>query len=420
MQETEHTKATQQTLIASRKREYGQEVSELRQKANAFFDKLIDLDVKEDEDRLKAIQICQKVKLQLEEFCKERLSKESLPNKELKLENFKVAVDLVRDCQEEGLIGTFGTVVALKNQSSFLIGTYTKGLKLYESGVQVYSGAFPLKYGPLRDMVFIPPLNCYFISYRNKTYRKDINNKPAYVCMDFRSGWREGACFRYSQLNQRLIINKDFEKISVVNPKTRKLEIVFKKTTIGKEIADFRIFGENQDRVISLTRDGFVLLYNLSSPYLRGVVSYNQINLIAERDEDCMSLAVCNKSSFAIAEIAQCDEKNICSRMVVFKITGDSLVKKAIIDQSHLQIAYKYALDCLGYAGKHILWLGLSKNKDGFVQVYDYDTESEGLRELQDKRVDHQEDWPAKLHRLDSDFYYNGDFGKVMKLSVTN
>ena len=90
---------------------------------------------------------------------------------------------------------------------------------------------------------------------------------------------------------------------------------------------------------------------------------------------------------------------------------------KTSLDLYREKIGAKYALEAFGYAGAHILWVGLS-NAHGIAQLFDYDTEAGYFRELKNKRLAHEEADPARLVRLQDIFYYTGDRGKLMKLTV--
>ena len=78
----------------------------------------------------------------------------------------------------------------------------------------------------------------------------------------------------------------------------------------------------------------------------------------------------------------------------------------------------QYALESLGYVDKHILWVGLSRKRNGPAHIYDYDMETHDLRELEEKRKDHGENYPCKLHPLGDSFCYTGDHGKLMSLNL--
>ena len=350
-----------------------------------------------------------------EEYSMDKIS----PKKPFRLEDLKVAINRVKDCKQPGFIGGDITLFGIKNPTSFLIGTESRGVKLIENGAQLFVGKLPVKYKSLRDIIYIPPLNCYFLNHHDKFYRKDINNKAPYLYIDVSCSLRYGGCFRYSLLNHRLIISKDCLKISVINPKTRKVEVSINKN-VGNEVQDFRVFGEQRTKVVAVTMNGYVLLYSLSFGQKRGMLGDSKIELMWERGESPKSIAVCEKNRFVLLGLGQSSFPFISSRMMIFQVYGDTLVQAAVIDHLYQDIGSKYSIDCLRYVGTHLLWVGLAFGKNGPVQVYDYNTESGELKELEDKRISHQENMPFKLHRLNDKFYYTGLNGQVMSLSFSN
>ena len=60
--------------------------------------------------------------------------------------------------------------------------------------------------------------------------------------------------------------------------------------------------------------------------------------------------------------------------------------------------------------------MGLSRNIDGIVQVYEYNTEADDFRELRNQRVSHFEKYPTKLMRVGDEFFYTGTKGRVMRV----
>ena len=322
------------------------------------------------------------------------------------IDRLKLTVEIVKDCKEEGVIGGHWTHLALKSQNSYLICTFLKGLKIIENGSQIFSRMLTQNYNIILDAVYIACLNCYLIASNSKLYRKDINNKPPYFFMSVQCGFKPGAYLRYSKVNQRLVINKDSTNICVVNPSTRKIEVELKKS-VGSYIIDFRLFGDWENRVISVTKDGYVILYNLDCDQKRGQVdSHYKIKMIEERREWPGSLAVCKRNLYVFVEIGA----GYCSRNVILKLRQEGLVQIACIDQ--------YALESFGYIESHILWVGLSWSSNGPVQIFDYDTENGEFNELVDKRVSHQEYLPYKLHRLGDSLFYAGKKGKFMSLRL--
>ena len=71
----------------------------------------------------------------------------------------------------------------------------------------------------------------------------------------------------------------------------RKIEVELKKG-VGYSINDFRLFGEQEDRVIAATRDGCVIQYSLGNKSKRGVVAHYQEELFKNRKEQGNPIAV--------------------------------------------------------------------------------------------------------------------------------
>ena len=412
----ENIKSTKQAFNQSPSRKYRQDLVELKQRAITMIDQMMVLDPNRDTGQKKALSKAQILIKKIQELCKEHLGSQEDQSSNLRIDDLQVTVEKVQDCQKQGVIGTFNTLVGIKDPNSFLIGTQAHGLVLMENGTEIFSGQLLGGDGLLHDVIHIPPLNSYFLALDRKLFRKDIDDKPAYLFMDVDCGWRTGACFRYSTLHQRVFILKDQKKISVLNCKTMKFEVNLKKT-VGARIMDFRVFGENDSKVISATRDGYLILYSLLDEQRRGLIGSSKIKFL-EGEFQISSIAASHINEYALVEVGGFNSSEVTSRILVFKLNVDALIKVAYIDVFRQKIGYKYALESCGSSGSHILWLGLSSGHNGITQIFDYDIEKNILKELEDKRVSHQEDFPSKLHRFKGKFYYTGQRGKLMSLSL--
>ena len=314
-------------------------------------------------------------------------------------------------------IGGDMTHLALKNKDSFLIGTDGKGFLLREDKVDLYTENGLGGSAALMDMVYVRPLDCYFIAYDGKLYRKGIDDKPPEVFMELQCGYRPGACLRYSPLRQRLVINKDFQNISVVNLSTKEIEIEVEKE-VGDEIMDFKFLNKDQNLVVSVTRSCHVVLYHLNfEENVGSVVNTLQEELIQERGECPRSIAVCQENHHLVVEIGTTRFPFNSSRLLVLKVEEDKLIRKASLDVYEQKIGQKDALECLGCFSNHIMWVGLSIF-GGFVQVYDFDTDSNTISELEEKRVTHQDFNPVRIHRLGDEMYYIGNKARVRTFGV--
>ena len=131
--------------------------------------------------------------------------KENLPkNKEKEIENHpKIEVTQISNEFKKDLVGEGITILAVKNEYSYMMGTQARGYKLIENDYQVYhTDNFPKGYlYRLKDIAYVKKLNCYLVSLGCKIYRKDINESPLYPFMDILYFGKPGAFFRYSRIH---------------------------------------------------------------------------------------------------------------------------------------------------------------------------------------------------------------------------
>ena len=129
--------------------------------------------------------------------------------------------------------------------------------------------------------------------------RKDIDGKPPYPYIALRCGYRVGAYFRYSSLNESFIFNKDTKNISIFNPWTRKIELVI-RNRVGNVIIDFQLFGEKKNRVVAVTGDGCLILYSVDYEKKRGKVAHRKVKLKAEGNEWSTAISICQKDKYGL------------------------------------------------------------------------------------------------------------------------
>ena len=315
--------------------------------------------------------------------------KHSQADTEFDESRISLKLEQLQDHSDDDLIGTMATLVAFKNATSYLIGTYGKGIKIIENHNQIYAGRLPVDEGMLDDIVYADHADCYFLHHEDKIYRKDIDEKPAFVFMSIYDDHRGGISLQYSKINRRLLAVLSWRDISVIDIERKQAEIELKRN-LGKHTMDFRVFGKQDDLVISVSKDGLVFLYVLSYD-LRKVStrSHLDLELLGDRKEQGFSVAVNDSGEYALVQTHSMKTFGT-SRMFIVKIEGRVLTKAATLDQFSLKIRHMYALDCFGASvGKHLLWVGLSDYWNGQARLYDFDTQTGVLRELEDKRVDY-------------------------------
>ena len=340
------------------------------------------------------------------------------------LAKINLKVEEVANHLEKGIIGDQWTYLALKNANSYMVASMGTGLKVIENGEVLYSAKHS---GTVFSTIYIAHLNCYLLYHHHaKIYRKDIDDQPPYLYMDLWCGAKEGSYFQYSAVNQRLLATCHTEedvRVSVINLDTKEVEIELEPT--DDYVTDIRLLGEKEDRLLFFThKKPEVILYQLDYAQKTGsLLASVQVETVEGREEYGTSGALCQKSEYVLVELGynNKEDKNppLCSSIVVYKIEGDSLVKKASLDVFYSTPGgEKHKIQPCGYAGKHALWVGLSREYNKTCQIYAFDTESNELRELVDKQVDHGQKNPQSLEVFGDQLYFTGESGKVNRLIV--
>ena len=89
----------------------------------------------------------------------------------------KITTEVVPGYESKGIKGGEVHHIAMKNKTSFLVGTEDTSIKLIEDGYLVFSGSISFNQSFLGDLIFCRKLNCYFINCDKYLYRKDIDKK---------------------------------------------------------------------------------------------------------------------------------------------------------------------------------------------------------------------------------------------------
>ena len=317
------------------------------------------------------------------------------------------------------MIGDEETFLAVKNRSSYLIGSSCKGLKIIENQKEIYSEILNLADGYIDDIIYANHLNCYLLHLSGKTYRKDIDQEPPYLFMDFDCGWRLGGCLKYSKRNQRLIVSKEGDLISVISLERKRTELNFSSGGLywqRQKITDFRLFGKDENGILALTPSGRIFLYFLNYSRKKVCTFYKyKIELIQERDEFAFSISICDESKYVLVCLA--DDCDYISRFIVLKLEGRRLNPVASLDKYGENLLKILSPSFCGFFGSHARWIGFS-SFEYEVCIFDFDKKTKELKYSLLSEELHQETGPQRLNRSGDYLYYTGCEGKVMRLRV--
>ena len=94
------------------------------------------------------------------------------------------------------------------------------------------------------------------------------------------------------------------------------------------------------------------------------------------------------------------------------------MAPKATLDLAGQGMQWSYPVECFGYSGDHILWIGLSFEKYSEGYLSDYSPQTNELRELKQKRIRLSDGFSYQMKRIGKFFYFTGEIGYLMRLSV--
>ena len=307
--------------------------------------------------------------------------------------------------------------VAFKNATSFALWVNTVGLRVIEKSAQIHFEHVSEDTNLLRQIIYIDHLDCYLLSYKGKIYRKDIDNNPLYAYIDVNSCNRLAASFKYSKVNERLIIVKDKGKIGVVNLDKKQVEIEVRSEQITN-IQDLELVGPPENKIALIDRNGVIGLctvnYELKKLCKK---NYHQIELIEDRKEGGVAIASSHNGEYLLVSLINSTIYD-SSRIILYKIKDHSLVKLGDLDEDRKYLQVKWGLKFFLQAERDLILFGLS-GSNRHIQLYSFNTGKKKLKELVKKRLKHFLFGVLEIHQVGSKFYFTGLGGQIKELSFS-
>ena len=342
---------------------------------------------------------------------------------------------------EDGRKKTKCRLLAIKDENSYLIMSNRGHYKIIEKGIEVCEKKLTELQASCSLFVFYyKRMNCYFIIVEEfrLIYQKTISNKPLIDYMHLKSSKPRPI---YSQKYQRLILINSSKNLYFVNLKTRKIEFRFQdlKTTRKKNLYDYKRGGlsissyhllePDESRLLILTKTFYLQIFGLfdqkgsrSLLVNQKIAVYNSSNL-----HNIHPISAFSDNHYLVFFIFKWPHKfdSRDSKAIAVTIEGDEEVfVDPVFDftPNNQTAIHYYSFRFLRRIGSHVLLVGLTSRQDGYISLFDYNTETSEFEEIIEKRVYEQvESSSFDLIRLRDDcFYYAGDGGSVMRLSLTS
>ena len=303
--------------------------------------------------------------------------------------------------------------LALKDEGTYLITVDAGGLNFIKNHQLAFSGELPGG-NEVEGLIYVEHLDSFVFLQSSRLYQKKMDENPPYLFMDLKSFDDELCPLDYSRINRRLFTLSDSDKITVINIVEKRVEFKFDEFSIF----EFQVFGERENKILSISRGGCLSLLTFNFE-LKKLIHFSQskIELIGERFEEILSFAVSGRNDHVLVELAASGMLPKCSRMMIFEIMNNRLILRATLDPFEEGLKGKFALSCFGHFGNSILWVGLEAEE--YVQVYEYNLDTKVLRELDEKRVNHQARLPLVMKKVDNCYFYASSGGLVKRLTVS-
>ena len=334
---------------------------------------------------------------------------------------------------EENIFPKRSLSFAFKNPLSYLI-LCRSGMKLIEDSTEIYSVSFPVvpllfpmpedSFRGLRnvkDVIYVEHLGYYLCFCDCQYFRKDIDGNPPYPYTGEMPLGESGEKFRYSRLNQRLLLVRNGQ-IHVFNFGSKRVELeILRNEGLRYSLVDYKLVGRKENKLVYLTFEGSIYIFCLNFE-MRKICSKQryqvQIDFHQRKHENGVALEVCDQGKFFLVNIRSA-VRNCTSRMIVFELRGHKLIQAADLDIRDEGHSIGLAMSFWKRIGKHLIWITLSRRL-GNALIFDFNGESGGLRELDGKRVRHKEFSPSKMCHFGDQFYFTGREGRISRLTLTH
>ena len=432
-------------MIKESNNPYQKYQAEIQKLQEDYLDRLKNLNIESEKDGKIGYQLVQQLKTELDKFCSSNFTKNDGSKKKTKRINFKKASFELKEEKDDFYLQSIAEPrelihiesvtkdeelldcrhhIAVKNENSFLLASESSGFKVAENGLVIYSNKANPPSEKIVDVCYHKKLNCYLSASRTTIYRKDIDSKDPYPCIQITCLNRCYRFFRYCGFHGRVILINSNKGFSVLNARARRVEFEAPSYLEGGKtrIKDFELFGKRQDRAVALGwKQSLLLLCNFDFRRKK-VLQVSSTPIQTERNKVFgMSLAVDPKGKYVCVETGRAAQinQNRSSKIFIFKIQTIKLEFLSLVENWRPRMDYREALICYGYFGWKVIFVGLSFCDLGKAHLIVYDEMEKKLEEKREESVEHQTLSPRRILRCGDFLYYVGGTGKVMRLKLS-
>ena len=324
------------------------------------------------------------------------------------LENhLRVDEKIVNEHYEGGVIGDSWTELAMKNEQTYMIITSPVGMKVIKHHEEIFSGDLHSDFKFFENILFIDHLDCFFIYVDKKLYRKDIDDKPAYLFAYLKDLTSAVNGLKYSRINNPLVLFKDFQFVSFYSIDEKREELRAGLKGASQDIImDYILFGKQDNCICSVTQFGYINLhiFNCSMRKLL-TFSYLKVTLEGGYREILSNVKICDSSKYIFVDTKVNPRGGDGLRIFVFKLEGCRLSKMAVVNQ--VERIWQFGVG--GCFGAHIFSVGikyLTVYGTLNIYIYEYNTKTKNFRFFKEKTLLKRDKMPSQLHRYGKNLYF--------------
>ena len=343
-------------------------------------------------------------------------------NKLFNGDNLRLDFKAMKTLSDKPLGSTDKIFLAIKDETTYMAAITSRGFKLVSDNNQIYSKRFSRETRHFRQVLYINHLDCFLILLPNgKLYKKDIDQADPYPFLELNeltSGYQYN--LKYSTASKKLILLKDWVYIAVFNLERKKEEVcVSVQAHYGDPVIDFKIFGKEENMVVSATRKGHLNLhiFNLGMKKVLATNHFEIKNVSKDKNESLNSISACGVSEYFAVEVGS--GLFALSRILVFRRSMNRLIKMAELDLSSQKISESSGLRFGGQAAEHFLWVVFNHSNPYVTQFYHYNSVLNELREVDKRKTYSFNALPRELHRINNVFFYPSSSGCLITLNLT-
>ena len=332
----------------------------------------------------------------------------------------RLQTELFSDHSTSPYVGGHFSRLAMIDNQNYLIGTQNKGFKLYQNAKLISEGKFNSKANYLMGMVYASRVNAYFLLLNKKIYRWSVDGLHKELWADEGFGRNENTPMLYSEKSNRIFALKGTNNIiAVIDPSKKGVEFEM-KLDFADYIVRYRTFGENDENVVILTYNRYLVLFKYDINTKCGEIVAKE-SYPSFRNDYGWSFDLDSKNQNILVTNSYGNGKGgwFLSRILAFELRGQKFVFKSSLDVFDGS-GYVSAFRFVRYYKHEAVFIGNDVHSTGSTQIFTYNLLTGNIVKDNRKNQRNFAVYSFDFRFYQGWYYFIGWEGKLMKTRVYN